>query len=366
MIALTCLPLIPTIHEINSRVMLYSSKVETLLDGEFALEDAPHATLKDGSVCIPQHYLSYQHSLRSVEALVLKMKYSDLYPIFVSQENNDIYIQIGIIGYDNYQSKEAQSNAKIVYGRKWRVEPNLPTSEIIQTVFLAIKKAREHEIRELMRITIHDVTSTPFNNHHDAPLITKSVDQGFSRYESTEEAENAFRSLLSNICYDGIEFELNVLEKRHSDQWLVELSSNVPDSSMLREFDGLKRVSYSIELLSINHFLRGLMATLIQLSDRHVDENFLFDGVPRFSWNLDIIEIAALSGKTRSLHVDEDKQAFCQNWQRMNYQTDATRVPFLADSPLGRRIKRTINEFGPLDGVLPNFSDATYSDCPQQ
>lgn len=329
--------------------------IEPLYKGESALDDSPLTKLNDGSHCIPQHYLSYQHTLESVEALVLKMEYSDKFPIFVFQENQDIIIQIGIIGQDNYLSKKDQTKAKIVYGRKWRVEPNLPTSEIIQTVFLALKKAREHEIRELLRIQVNQSITTPFNNHHDAPLISKNSKAWESAGDQQITSKSSLKHILKHLKYDGVEFDLNSLEKRDSGQWLVELSLYNQSASDLLEMSDLKNMSFLIDQLSINHFLHGLMTTLIQLSDRHVDEHFLFEGVARFSWNLDILRIAKLSSETRRLHLQNDKWNFFQDWKHMNYETDTTRVPTLSNSPLSTKLKGTLCQFNPLDGVLPNL-----------
>jgi len=55
--------------------------IETLLDGEKALENAPKTELADGRFCIPQHYLSYQHTLKSVEQILLDIDCDPRYPI---------------------------------------------------------------------------------------------------------------------------------------------------------------------------------------------------------------------------------------------------------------------------------------------
>ena len=69
---------------------------------------------------------------------------------------------MGVVGHDNYQKQPATGGLKLFFGRKWRVEPELPTSEVIQSVFLAIKKSREHEIRELFKLTLSGSITTPF------------------------------------------------------------------------------------------------------------------------------------------------------------------------------------------------------------
>ncbi len=127
-------------------------KLFSLLHGEEPLTNAPIIELGNGKSCIPQHYLFYKHSLKSVEQIVALVDFDESYPVFACEDEKGIYVQVGVIGFDNYH--RLSSDKKIVYGRKWRIETQLPSSEIIQTIFLAIKKAREHEIRELFRLEV--------------------------------------------------------------------------------------------------------------------------------------------------------------------------------------------------------------------
>ena len=57
------------------------------------------------------------------------------------------------------------------------LEPTTPTSEVVQTVLLALKKAREHELREKLFVQINDGahSATPFNNHQDLPLMAANA-----------------------------------------------------------------------------------------------------------------------------------------------------------------------------------------------
>lgn len=146
----------------------------TLLPGEIPMPQAPQIKLDDGTNCIPQHYLSYHHTKSSVQDLVADIDYDPHYLLFADEDKGGIFIQVGIVGLDNYISKHFQAHQKIVYGRRWRVEPNLPSSEIIQTCFLALMKAREHEIRELVKLHQKGKTTTPFSCHHDLPLMAMS------------------------------------------------------------------------------------------------------------------------------------------------------------------------------------------------
>ena len=143
--------------------------IALLQASEKPITNAPPVQLGNGEHCIPQHYLLFSHTRESVEQIVLNIEFHKNYLVFVCEDHTGIYIQIGIIGFDNFAPSDQRQQQKVVYGRKWRVEPQLPTSEIIQTVFLALKSAREHEVRELFKLTSECRITTPFSNHHDLP-----------------------------------------------------------------------------------------------------------------------------------------------------------------------------------------------------
>lgn len=336
--------------------------IDTLLEGEKALENAPKTELADGRFCVPQHYLSYQHTLQSVEQLLLDIDFDPRYPIFVSQDSSSnspsIYIQVGIIGTDNYKaSNTVNSQDKIVYGRKWRIESQLPTSEIIQTAFLALKKAREHEVRELFRLQILNKTTTPFNNHHDLPLLTNSRDRLTAEKtsllnSSTASFEAQIRDILTRIDYGDAKFELMNFMPRPTGEFLVELKV-VHSNHILKELENTQFISFFINKLDMNFFLHQLMQQLIQLSDRYVDEKFTYRGFSRFSWDNNIEAIAQLSCEVRQLHKSEDAKSFTQNWQLNNYETDRSRIPVVAAGPLWHKLQKQLASFLPVESTLP-------------
>jgi len=326
-------------------------KAITLLKGEVAHNNAPKAALENGMYCVPQHYLVYQHTLNSIEALMLSIEYSTRYPIFVSEENDGIYLQVGIVGIDNYLN--AQQSQKIVYGRKWRVEPNLPTSEIIQTVFLAIKKAREHEVRELFRLTIENKVTTPFNNHHDLPMLSNS-DESLQSDEMTITWPE-LQSELDNIRYDQAGFYILNIEQRDANYCLLELELITDLNTSLPELLENKVVVLVIKKLTLNEVLHHLMDHLVNLSDLHVNENFTYANVARFSRNKSVKSIAMISANTRFLHKKVEQSEFAQQWQQGNYDTDLTRVPQLKPSILVDKIKKSLACFAPLAGIHPQY-----------
>jgi len=371
-------------------------KIIQLLNGEFSAENAPQAQLEDGRFCIPQHYLNYQHTLASVEELILKLDYCDKYPIFVSQDKQGIYLQVGIIGVDNYLGNNYSRNnnlgsgyknncdagshfvtgavadkvdgeaaditvatvkdkgIKIVYGRKWRVEPQLPSAEIVQTAFLAIKTAREHEIRELFRLTAFDKVTTPFNNHHDVTMLINSQIQ--LKKEEQQKSWSQLQRELDNIRYDQASFHLLNIENKHEKYWLLELEVLIEPSTKLPELKQAQLIVLVLNKLTFNEVCYQLMAELVRLSDRHVDENFTFLQVARFSQQNDIKAIASISANTRELHKSLEESDFEKQWRNENYQVDLTRVPQLNASVFSEHIKGLLNSFGGIEGILPDYS----------
>lgn len=335
------------------------SKAIPLFAGETAINHAPYIALDNNTQCIPQHYLRYQHDLASVEALIQEIEFHPQYPIFVCQDETGLYLQIGIIGYDNYQARTEQSSYKIVYGRKWRIESQLPSSEIIQTAFLAIKKAREHEIRELFTLSLNAKTCTPFNNHHDLPLLSRASHQ--IEQKNTSKLDRAsIEALLSRIEYDKGRFSLIKIEERKNapigeqsvSSCLIELIYQPSKQTHLEEL-AHQPITLILQYADTHYFMFALMQHLIQLSDRQVDESFKFKGVKRFSWHNDIEQIGQVSIQTRDKQIANNNQHLANALAQNNYQTDKTRVPQIMDSLFGSDLKKKLSHFQDLQGILP-------------
>lgn len=329
-------------------------KYVTLLPGEVALKDAPHYQISHNQQCIPQHYLKYNHNLSSVEQLIMDIEYNDQYPIFVSEDQGGLYLQVGIIGHDNYRAVHDNPKAKIVYGRKWRVEPQLPTSEIIQTAMLALKTAREHEIRELFRMTVDNKSTTPFNNHHDLPLLSQN--QSYLTQSPQTHSWQELQQALDVITYDHASFFIHHIQSLSSNKCVVELEVLTDDKTKLPELLHLQYLSLVLNLCDSNELLFELMSQLIYLSNRHVEEHFQYAGTCRFSRSLQVDRIAELSMNTRQLHKKNELSEFTKQWQSANYETDLTRVPEVKSPALAQKIKARLDNFQPLDGVLPKFN----------
>lgn len=167
------------------------------LKGEAVLPEAPSIILTDKktgkqTTAIPQQFFHYHRTRANLESIITNIAFEENFLLFVHEENNNLFLQVGIIGLENYPKKTKQEYAqtakqmqtsappKIVYGRRWFIEPFMPTSEVIQTAFIALKKAREHELREFFHLTVErdgvSYRTTPFNTHMDLPLMASHAE----------------------------------------------------------------------------------------------------------------------------------------------------------------------------------------------
>lgn len=320
------------------------SKEATLRLGEKVMSKAPKVLLSNGNYCIPQHYLTYHHTLESVEALICDIEYDSRYIVFAAQSASGIYIQVGVVGHDNYHKKSSlkANEEKLLFGRKWRVEPELPTSEIIQSVFLAIKKSREHEVRELFKLTLDDSTTTPFNTHIDLPLMAEFYEQKHRTDEiTTDSPKQKINKALQKISYDHANLSLHDVNQRENGLWLVDIDVHQSTRSTLSEMNNT-RLYLMVEDLSLNTLSRALMDEFIRLSDRHVDEHFSYQGFNRFNPAIDIADIADLSQQSRK---QELAAHFAREFTETNKQVDLMRIPPVKAGALALKYKQVIEQF---------------------
>jgi len=311
--------------------------------GEKVMPKAPVVQLSNGDYCVPQHYLTYHHTLQSVETLICDIEYDPRYVVFASQDDASLYIQVGVVGHDNYHKTPQSSELKLLFGRKWRVEPELSTSEIIQTVFLAIKKSREHEIRELFKLRFNNNVTTPFNTHIDLPLMAEFYDkpaQGKSE-ESAVTAQQRVKRIFNCINYDNSQLTLKELVQRNNGLWLVDIELQATPSSSLSA-DEQQMLYLQVADLSLNTLTRALMQALIEVSDVHVDQHFSYRGFHRFDPEIDITVIADLSQQTRK---HELAAHFSSEFSQRNYEVDQMRIPTLKPGVLAQKYKEIIEKF---------------------
>lgn len=313
--------------------------------GEKVMPKAPKILLSNGDYCVPQHYLTYHHTLQSVEALICDIEYDPRYVVFAAQELSGIYIQVGVVGHDNYHKKSTQkeSQLKLLFGRKWRVERELPTSEIIQSVFLAIKKSREHEVRELFRLTLNNSTTTPFNTHIDLPLMAEFYDKDQCINESivATSTEQKINQVLEKINYDNSQLSLLDAQQRANGLWLVDIKVQQTQRSTLPEMADAT-LYLMVDELSLNALSRALMQEFVRLSDLHVDRHFSYQGFHRFDPDIDIADIADLSQQSRK---HELAAHFAREFSETNKQVDLMRIPTVKEGVLAQKHKQIIEQF---------------------
>lgn len=350
--------------------------------GESPIPAAPTVLTPSGEAVVPSQYRYFNRNRRNVENIIDQLQYSDNYPVFVSEKNGLVYLQVGIIGYENYPKNAAQRDEnKIVYGRLWLIEPSAPTSEIVQTAALAIKKAREHELREKLSLAINQGKNraTPFNSHIDLPLMLRSTERFYKgperfyrnpdlffnspeRFRKTTEAttpttpttldnyRDYIESVLEKLKLSQLHLSLLNIQRHLSDRYLVDLKiSDNPEERIFPEF--------SQQIVSVfcdehaNIFLHALIEQLIQLSNRHVDEQLSFSGFKRFSHYLNGEEIAQFSFETRAF--DAVPEEFNQRFSQMTCEVDSARVPEFSDGELGEKLQALIDKQLDLKGYLP-------------
>lgn len=339
------------------KTLQYTSSYIAL--GEYCLISAPTVNLPSGQSCVPQHFYGYNHSLESVESILHHINFSSHYPVFCAEDEQGLFIQVGIIGRENYQRNNPARAKKIVYGRKWRVEPNLPTSEIIQTVFLALKKAREHEIRELVTLRSLDdnKVSTPFNSHHDLPLMAECRSLFKSSQEKSTLTITSVQTILDSLRFDQTKIQCVDLVHRRNGNLLVDIMFNIGDKDQheIIEFSELHGIECTLilESDSANELLYALMDTLVQLSDRHVEKHFTFNGFNRFSREHDLRSIGEFSINTRSMNAyalnEEGKRLISEH----NCSVDESRAPNIKLDQQKIRLAESFKDMESLEGFLP-------------
>lgn len=328
-------------------------KVE-LNAGERIMALSPEITLSNGLQCTPQHFLEFEQTIESVSKTVLQCNYAANFPIFAYEEHNMLFIQVGIIGRDNYQTSKQTAKTKIVYGRRWLIERFSPTSEIIQTIMLAIQKAKEHELRELIKVK-HNAITTPFNCHLDIPMLAELLKHK-QMQATTKLDEKVFRSrceqLLNVLTLDGHSFSLqNIVLNEEVAFITVELPSSAYFKGMLQT-----PVRFTLEITTLTEeaILYRLVERLINMSNKEVIDNFAYKDQAVFNESFSIEARSNLLYETRNAqHLN--KKSFNEVFTQSNYQTDQSRVPRCAQPSLINKLKHQLALFDINEGIYPSW-----------
>lgn len=323
---------------------------------EQPIQGAPSVTLNSGDLCIPQHYLSYAYQRDTIEEIVRQCHFSDDYLIIAGEDTGGLYIQIGIVGFDTYKARNPMSKRKIVYGRRWRIEPHFPTSELIQTIFLALKKAREHEVRERFKVAINGKWSTPFSTHQDLPLF--AAQSSFLRDSEPDPSLHHFRQHAVRICrqlrFDHCKISLMNIEQRDNGQWLLDVLLSPTKHSELPE-SANRPMTLLLDSPSVNIMLFALMDAFIKRSDDWVAEHFTYQKVARFSTRYSATRLASLSLQTRQRNEQAAFDDFYKRLATHNDDIDRQRVPDITGKHLPRDIQNQLQQFSDIDGFLPEL-----------
>lgn len=326
---------------------------------ETEMPAAPAVVLPNGKPVIPQHYLQFEQNLVSLQEILADVETLPQFLLFADEDTKGLYLQVGMIGRENYDRGEAIRPQKLVYGRKWRIDSNTPTSEIIQTAFLAVKKAREHEVREMFTLLdkATEKTSAPFSTHQDLPLMAGNADLFLDepRFATINAAEQ-LQNLLSAWRFGERTLELSGLTL-HKNQFILDIKlGQAPEVRRLEgelpEYDNWE-FSFIIQDLNEASVLHRLMDEFIRLSDTLVAEQFFYRDFARFSSRINPQTIASLSIASRPYARDMKNEDFAPTFRKLNYQTDAERVPKLGKGPLAEKNRSVILAQGFLLGHMP-------------
>lgn len=328
------------------------------LKGEVLMPNAPQVRLPSGLDCTPQHYMTYAHTLESVSELAARVGFDDETLVFASEDDRGVFVQIGLIGRENYDRVASVRPRKLVYGRKWRIDGDTPTSEIIQTIFLGIKKAREHEVRELLTVVDAQTgaTSAPLSCHQDLPLMVQNQEWMMDFVPALDRDEVQIKALLSLLRFDQRALVLKSLNFFAGKAWVTITFGDKTSSRQLEgglaEFDDAE-LCVTFDPNQPHHLIYELQDALIRISDRHVEEAFTFDGFARFSRQINPIAIARLSVASRPYQRDSQNVAFYPGFKHANYNVDAKRAPHLGTGRLAQRNRALIERVEGLMGHMP-------------
>lgn len=350
-----------TVQLAHRTIQLKDQHVEAF--GEKSLPHAPSVSVFKKISATPQQYLKVDRNFRQLEEIIKRIKAPIGFILFAQSAKSVFYIQVGIIGVENYPNASADKNMdvrygndkekKIVYGRRWLVEPSMPTSEVVQTALLAVQKAREHELREYFKVRFGDgkACATPFNTHLDLPLMVMVMDD-MVEVSSRAMKPDALADSIDRISLDRRQFKLHSLVELNDVETLVQLKIESHDKTPFIFEELLER---PLNLVWSKHAPQTLYHNLIEIligeSNRYVKERFLFDGMARFSETIDPIRLAQFSYQTRLVH--STRREFEQEFSDMTYEVDSNKAPTLNSGQLGIEQCKQLHEHNVRSGFKP-------------
>lgn len=333
-----------------------------LAKGEKIIPGAKTIEIGDGQQHLPQHYATYHHTLDSITQILSAITFSDDVLLFADHDANGLYLQVGVIGQENYQQENVLYPHKIVYGRKWRIDSDTPTSEIVQTAMLAIQKSREHEVRELLTFhsDAHAKTSAPLSCHQDINLLQKAarIRPSASEAEKKRPLTEELHQTLETIRFLGRRLIVRSIQEFDKHRVLADIQLEKDKTSpnkIINHFEEFNTFKTSIVLESetISTLVYTLLDHLILHSNRFVEKQFAYQGFNRFNRQLHVSWIAKNSKKSRPYKKHLQDKTFKNTFERSNFNVDNLRTPKIGYGVLADINRKKISTYPELNGHMP-------------
>lgn len=325
------------------------------------ISHAKKVTIDTVGEIYPQHYYTYHQNVDSLSRILSLIQAPPGFLLFSGQDNNGLYLQVGIIGHENYVRDGKPDISKLVYGRKWRIDADTPATEVVQTTLLAIQKVREHEVRELLSWTDPDngIRTTPFSCHQDINLLTLQFANAKTKSDPKNDVTE-LKKVIGEIHLAGRELKLHQVIQLSSGRLFVELTLG-PALEGKDSFADLAHtpIGFVLPRCDISHFMHALMDQIIHLSNRYCQEHFSFCGVKRFSVAHDPRQIADVSRRSRPYKKHMADKSFSDTFERVNAEIDKNRAPSIRKDLLGFINKNILAKNSGLGGFMPkeHFSE---------
>ena len=324
-------------------------------EGVSAMPGAPEVLLADGTRAVPGQFRQYRLTTAAIQALVAEITLPPELVVFVGQDPGDKtpYVQIGVLGPDNYGHRETNPD-KLVYGRRWRVEPSLPDYEVVQTVFAAARDARDHELREMFQVE----GRTPFSGHVDAEVLTRAQATGtlVPRPPQAVRSLADVQAVLDETSLAGRALRVLEVEHRARTGTLSVVFEAVPpaDAEPVPLVDGVVFEARA-ETATASGVLHAVMEELRRASLRELEETFAFRGDVRYSRDKDVQTLGDFSALTRSPKALVGGPLGAAG-VAYTLAVEQARAPVVAPGPATDRAFATLTARAPLLGIPPKRS----------
>ena len=241
----------------------------------------------------------------------------------------------------------------------------MPNPEIVQTVFLAVQKAKEHEVRELLLYKPSNRKSfaTPFSCHQDIDLLKRVSDTQSNRYQdSYVNDETSAIEAFKHLQFAGRPFLVKNVIPLPGKRLLVDAALDLTKarSEPLPEEFTEAMFSVIVDTDVNNSLFYRLIEFCIAKSNQHIAETFYYKRFNRFSENLSPELVANVSLNSRPYTQQMKDLAFTQVFKTENAKVDGGRVPAMGVAPLKKVNLDKLQKESVLHGFLPSGLVCTH------